>query len=540
MLRKSIAVFISILCLNVHSLQGQTYDQLDEYLEAMAKQKKFIGDVLLAKGEKVVYHKAVGSAGGENMNTTDSQFLIGSITKTFTAIAIMQLAEEGKVSLSDPLSKYLSLFPNSENITVKHLLTHKSGIKSYTELPEMNEWKYNKISPIGIIEKIMDLPLAFEPGSMYSYSNSNYIILGLIIQQVSGMSYPDYLAANIFPKAGMTHSGMEYASAQNLSQGLSPTADGWQIEPKVHPSVPYAAGALYSNSQDMLQFSNAFFSGVFFNQSSTVDRMINFDDGFYGLGVYTEELDGHFFIGHNGGVDGYSSSWKYFEDFDLHMIILSNTFFSETKQVSTAALDAFEGKPVELPKERKVIDLSVEKIKKYEGRYELQRGFDIDVFLQGQKLFARATGQNEFELYAESDTSFFAMVTAIEIDFRIDEKNNEVKGLTLFQGGGEFFAPKAEENEKKVIDLDLADLSAVTGSYELQPGFLLKIFLDHGNLHGQATGQEAFELYPESRSSFFTIGEGIEIEFQFDENGDNESLILYQGGGAYSAKLVAP
>lgn len=517
---------------------GTSFDSLKTYLEEMTEMQKFTGTILLAKGDSVVFFESFGPAvsQGERMNQNDSQYLIGSITKTFTATAIMQLFEENKLSLSDPLSKYVSLFPNAENITIRHLLTHRSGIKSYTDLPDMAEWKYDDLTPAELIEKVMDTRSAFEPGSMYAYSNTNYVLLGMIIEQVSGQDFDKYIKKNILEKASMSDTGMDYDQASNLSQGLTPVDGTWIPENRVNPSIPFSAGGLYSSPEDMLAFSNAFFDGDFFEDQTTLDAMLNFEEGFYGLGVYADQTDDQIYFGHNGGIDGYSSAWKYYKDLDLHMIILSNSFFSENEQVVDAAIHAFLNKPIEFPKKREPVQLEVEKLKKLEGTYEIQRGFNLNVFVEGESLMARATGQNAFELFADNDSSFFAMVSGIEVDFDLDE-SGQAESLTLHQAGTDYRAERLE-GKRKVIELDLAELEILVGTYELQPGFNLDIFLEDGRLYGQATGQNMFELFAESRNQFYSLGTGIEIEFKFDENGETESLILYQGGGSYNAPKI--
>lgn len=535
-MNRIIVIFITVVF--PFCVQGAPYDSLRTYLNRMTEMQKFTGTVLLAKGDSVLFFESFGPAvaQGGRMNQNQSQYLIGSVTKTFTATAIMQLFEEEKLSLSDPLSKYVSLFPNAENITIRHLLTHRSGIKSYTDLPDMAQWKYDNLTPAEVIEKVMDTRPGFEPGSMYAYSNSNYVLLGMIIEQVSGENYDEYIEKHILKKAGMPHTGMDYDKASNLSQGITPANGMWIPETLVNPSIPFSAGGLYSSPEDMLSFSRAFFEGDLFENTTTLDAMLNFEDGFYGLGIYADQTDDQLYFGHNGGIDGYSSAWKYYKDSDLHMVILSNSFFSENEQIADAAIHAFLGKPIEFPEKREPVKLGVEKLKKLEGTYEIQRGFNLNVFLEGESLMARATGQNAFELFADNDSSFFAMVSGIEVDFDLSEEG-QAEALVLHQAGTDYRAERLE-GKRKVIELDLAELEILAGTYELQPGFNLKVFLENGRLYGQATGQNMFELFAESRSEFFSVGTGIEIEFKFDENGEVESLILFQGGGSYNAPKI--
>jgi CubicO group peptidase (beta-lactamase class C family)/uncharacterized protein YneR len=534
-------LFLLLIGIGVSStVSSQDFSTLDPYLDAMVEQKKFIGSVLVAQGDSIVYNKGFGpaSADGSKMNTPESQFLIGSITKTFTAIAIMQLFEEEKLSLSDPLSKYVPLFPQSDQITIRHLLSHKSGIKNYTELPDMNEWKADEISPIRLVEKVMDYPLGFEPGTMFSYSNTNYLLLGMIIEQVTGMDYEKYLQKNILNRAGLSHTGMNQKKAKNLSEGLDLVDDEWQKADIVDVSVPFSAGALYSSTGDMLTFSKAFFNAEFFESKSTYELMTNFDEGSYGLGVYVEQIDEQFFIGHNGGIDGFSSTWHYFYELDLHAIVLSNTMSSRNDEVMDAIIHAQQEKEIAIPKPKEAIALSQEKLETLTGIYELQKGFNLTIFIEEGKLLGQATGQGSIELFAENDSTFFAKVVEIEVIFH-QEGNEKAQALTLYQGGGATKAPRIEES-RTAIKLEVADLEVLEGTYVLQKGFEIRIFTEEEKLMGQATGQDSFELFAENRQDFFTKGLGIEISFVFDEKGETKSLTLFQGGGKYDAEKRLP
>lgn len=536
-MNKLLSSFLILTGLLIGSIgSGQDYSKFDSYLTTLAEQKKFIGSVLVAQGDSLLFHKGFGpaSADGKRMNTPESQFLIGSITKTFTAIAILQLFEKEKLTLSDPLSKYLSLFPNSEKITVRHLLTQRSGIKNYTELPEIQTLMSEEISPLRLIEKIMDYPLAYEPGTMYSYSNTNYLLLGIIIEQVSGLDYEKYLEENVLKPFGLDNTGMNYKKAKRLSEGLLPTAQGWTNARKVDKSVPFSAGALYSSTEDLYAFSKAFFNGAFFENKATYELMTNFDEGFYGMGVFAEQIDEEVFIGHNGDIDGYTANWNYFPDLDLHAIVLANYSGSDNNAVLDAILHAHSGKEITVPKPREVVKLSQDKLERTVGLYQLQKGFNLDIFMEEDRLMAQATGQGSLELFAENDSTFFATVAEIEIIFHFNG-SEPATALTLYQGGGQTRAPRIELN-RKVVKLEKADLEVLAGTYQLQEGFELRIFVEDEKLMAQATGQNSFELFAENRKDFFNQEFGIEISFTFDENGETKSLILYQGGGKFEAE----
>lgn len=525
-----------IMSIFLPALFAQDYSKLDPFMAKMVEDKAFTGTVLFAKGDSIVYHKGFGPAilSGTAPNSIESQYLIGSITKTFTAVGIMQLYEEGKLSLSDPLSKYISLFPNGEKVSIRDLLTHRSGIKNYTELPDLMAWKGEEIKPFSLLDKVMDYPLAFEPGSMHMYSNTNYLLLGIILEQVSGMEYEKYVTSKILKPAGMNHTGINRKKAKQLSEGLSVEDQNWVQADYVDPSVPFSAGNLYSTTGDLYSFSKAFFNAEFFRDKASYELMTNFDEGFYALGIYAEQIDEQVYIGHNGGIDGYSSAWYYFIDLDLHVIILSNSFDSKIDQVADAVIHVHLEKEIEIPQPKIAISLPIKELEQFVGAYQIQRGFDLNIFLDRNSIYAQASGQDAFEIFADSDSSFFAKATDIEIIFQKNQ-SGRAQALTLYQGGGQTVAPRKTE-EVKAIELTLAELEVLEGIYELQAGFDLKVFVENEKLYGQATGQEAFELIPESRKDFFTNGLGIEVSFIFDENGETNKLSLFQGGGKIDAR----
>jgi len=529
-------VFGTICTFFIISSAGQDYNQLDAFLHHLEKENKFTGSVLIAKGDSVVYNKGFGQANAEGTlsNSYESQYLIGSITKTFTAIGILQLFEEGKLSLSDPLSKYFPLFPNAEKITLRHLLMHKSGIKNYTQAPDLMSWKGKELQPFALIEKVIEQPLAFEPGTMHSYSNTNYVLLGMILQQVSETTFEKYVSNFILKPIGLRQTGINRKKAKTLSEGLYLNGSNWSKADYVDPSVPFSAGNLYSSTGDLYKFSKAFFKAKLFKNTSTFELMTNFDEGFYALGIYAEEVDEQIFIGHNGSIDGYSSVWCYFRELDLHVILLSNAMDSSHDDVLDAIVHAHLGEEVVIRQPKEAIDLSVEKLEQYVGIYQIQRGFDIHTFIQNDGLFAQATGQGAFELFPENDSLFFATVTDIEVIFQ-NVQGGKAQKITFFQGGGSTEALRKTE-ELKAITLSLTELKVLEGTYLIQEGFELSVFVENEKLFALATGQEAFQLIPASRQDFFTDGLGIEISFVFDENGESIKLSLYQGGSKIDAE----
>ncbi|MCA1752534.1 MAG: beta-lactamase family protein, partial [Flavobacteriales bacterium] len=308
------------------------YENLNEYLDRMTELKKFTGTVMIATDDKTLFEKATGpaTADGVLMNATNSVYRIGSITKSFTSVLILKSVEAGKMSLDDKLSTWHPEVTNADKVTVRQLLSHTSGNASYTDLPDMAEWKYDDNSVADIIIRFRGLKSEFEPGTRFKYSNSNYFLLGSILEKIYEKPYAEITAAMITEPLGMRQTGVDSeANGVELSTGLSPNIDGWKQVPPVHPTVPYAEGALYSSVSDLHTFSAALFGNRIFAKKATLSDMQTPVIGTYALGLFESEVAGEKALAHNGGIDGYSSTWLYFPERGLHIISLSNSMLSD-------------------------------------------------------------------------------------------------------------------------------------------------------------------------------------------------------------------
>jgi CubicO group peptidase (beta-lactamase class C family) len=230
---------------------------IDQLLNAHYPSDQPGATVLVAKDGKVIFRKAYGLAILDPLtkNTLDHTFRIGSVTKQFTAVAILQLANQNKLKLTDPIRMYLPDYPeHAQAVTIENLLTHTSGIKSYTSIIELRS-AANKAANRSLDERINDfknLPLEFEPGTKYRYSNSGYFLLGIIIEKVSGLSYANYLKKNIIQPLGLnsTYFGDD-APADRMAKGYKQGDNGFQVAEYVHPLLPFSAGALTTSVEDL-------------------------------------------------------------------------------------------------------------------------------------------------------------------------------------------------------------------------------------------------------------------------------------------------
>lgn len=305
----------------------------DAYIKAAGIQ----GSVLLAKGGKVVLAKGYGLANIELdvPNKPETKFRIASITKQFTAAAILQLQENGKLRVTESITKYVVGAPAAWNvITIHHLLTHTSGIPSFTEeSAHQAHMRERAGAPLDFINHFRDRPLEFTPGEKFHYSNPGYFILGAIIEQVSGMKYEDYLRKSIFEPLQMTATGYDWPAAilKDRASGYSNGNGGKQINADfMDMGQPYAAGSLYSTVLDLYKWDRALYTTKVLSQKSLDAAFTpnNFEwaKGIkYGYGWGIEQVHGHKTVGHGGGINGFSTVFRGAIEEDATSIVLSNS-----------------------------------------------------------------------------------------------------------------------------------------------------------------------------------------------------------------------
>jgi CubicO group peptidase (beta-lactamase class C family) len=290
---------------------------------------QFSGAVLVARNGVPVFRQAFGLANREwdIPNTPDTKFRIGSITKQFTATAILQLAEAGKLSVDDPVAKYYSESPPAWNgITIRHLLTHTSGIPSFTSIPHFfDEQARLDRTPEEIIKLTQDKPLEFAPGSKYSYDNTGYVILGYIIEKVSGERYADYIQHHIFDPLGMKSSGYDVSETliPKRAAGYSRDKDQFTNARFISMTEPYAAGSLYATVDDMLTWDQAIYAAKLLTPASLQAMFTDYGHG-YGFGWVIDNQFGHQHIVHAGGINGFITRFDRYPEDKLTVVVFSN------------------------------------------------------------------------------------------------------------------------------------------------------------------------------------------------------------------------
>ena len=310
------------------ALAQDTAARLDQAVQNYVKDKTFMGSVLVAKDDAILLNKGYGMANLEwgIPNAPNTKFRLGSITKQFTAAAILLLEERGKLSTSDPIKKHIPDAPAAwDAITIHHLLTHTAGLHNFTAMPVHRQIRREAQTVDDVVKAFRDEPLDFPVGSKMAYSNSGYLVLGLLIEKLGGGSYAAFVKDNLFAPVGMNDSGYDSNTLviERRASGYTPTKTGIVNAEFVHMSVPHGAGALYSTTEDMLKWERALFGGKVLSAASLKKMQTPALDNYaYGL-VMAPHL-GRARVWHNGGINGFNTSMAYYPETKLTIIVLAN------------------------------------------------------------------------------------------------------------------------------------------------------------------------------------------------------------------------
>lgn len=328
---KLIIVFI-FLCI---FSQAQVFEaKIDSLIQTEFNENEGVGGVfMVAQNGKPIYLKAFGKANVElNINLTpESVFQLGSMTKQFTAISILMLEEQGKLSVNDSISKYISDYPNGNKITIHHLLTHTSGIKDFTKMKTLRDIAQKEMTPKMMVDFFKNEPVDFAPGEKFDYNNSGYFLLGYIIELVSGETYEDFIEKRIFQKIGMENSfyNNDRQVIKNRASGYHKKENGYVNKTIISYSVPFASGSLMSNAADMLKWQNALnqhllLSEKFSKKAFTKYKLNNNEEFTYGYGWHIKEINGIPTREHGGSIFGFKSMGVYIPNKDIYVLGLSN------------------------------------------------------------------------------------------------------------------------------------------------------------------------------------------------------------------------
>jgi CubicO group peptidase (beta-lactamase class C family) len=434
---------------------GDVAAQADATLRALEKLGRFTGAALLARGDVVVHRGAYGQANREYgaPNTPETKFRIGSITKQFTAVAILMLKEEGKLDVSDPISRHLPYSPEAwSDITVHMLLNHTSGIANLTSLPRSQETSARlPLSLREVVETFRESPLEFRSGMEFRYCNSGYILLGDIIERASGMTYEAFLREHIFGPLGMNDSGYDRNGAilPNRASGYRKRNGEWENASYIDMGYPSAAGALYSTVDDLFLWHQALGAGRLVSAEShtrmtTVTPLLST----YGYGVSMGRAHNRRTVHHAGGINGFRANLVRYPDEAACVIVLCNSETTDHSSISATLGAILFGEKYEAPSQTRHV-IAPDTMAQYAGDYEILPGVTLQISAHVDRLIVRC-GNARGEFLPESDTVFGCEENTNGLTFPVGEDSG-IRHLVLREGGVETEARRVAAREDGTI-----------------------------------------------------------------------------------------
>jgi CubicO group peptidase (beta-lactamase class C family) len=446
--------------------------RMDQIVQSYVSGKQFMGSVLVARGDTVLFSKGYGSANLEwgVPVAPNTKFRLGSLTKQFTAASILLLEERGKLSVDDPVKKYMPDAPAAwAKMTIYNVLTHTAGIPNFTSFPDYLSTMGQPATPEKLVARFRDKPLDFEPGEKFNYSNSGYVLLGYLIEKISGESYQSFLQKNIFTPLGMKDSGYDSNSAviERRASGYGASPSGITNAPYIDMTIPFSAGALYSTTEDLLRWEQGLFGGKLLKADSLKKMTTPFKND-YAFGLLVHTVNGHKLIEHDGGVNGFATRLNYFPEDKLVVVGLAN--LGNPAPIVNDLAQVAQGGTVTLTSERKEMTIDPAVLARYTGAYRMAPGADMLVTLEGGQLSSQLTGQPPTPLFAQSETMFFLKVVNAQIEFPATGPQAKAGQVTLHQNGRDMVGTRLDETDFKRLADSAASVAKRVKDQTAAPG----------------------------------------------------------------------
>jgi CubicO group peptidase (beta-lactamase class C family) len=455
--------FFAALLLAGACLAQNIASRMDQVVQSYTSNQQFMGSVLVARDGDVLFSKGYGSADLEwdIPNAPNTKFRLGSITKQFTAASILLLEERGKLSVNDPVKKYLSDAPAAwDKITIFNVLTHTAGIANFTGFPDYPKLEPFPTSAKELVDRFKDKPLEFQPGEKWNYSNSGYVLLGYLIEKITGGSYAKFVADNIFTPLGMKDSGYDSNTAviPHRASGYARGSNGFENAGFIHMSVPFSAGALYSTTEDLLKWEQGLFGGKVLKAGS-LEKMTTPFKNDYAFGLQVETKAGHKIIEHGGGIEGFNTELEYYPDEKLVIVALANMQGPPLAAITSQLASIARGENVTLQSERKEITVDPKILARYVGAYRLGP-VNFLITLDGSQLKSKLANQPVVPIFPQSETMFFAKVVDAQIEFAKMDAQGVPGQLILHQNGRDQPAERLSDAEFRQIQAESTEFDA--------------------------------------------------------------------------------
>lgn len=575
--KKGIFILFLVLISNMCFAQTKV-EKIEELVSTYEEYGKFNGSVLVSDQGKVIYKKGFGMANMEwdIPNKANTKHRLGSITKQFTAMLILQLVAEGKLDLQEPITKYLPDYPKASGdiITTHHLLTHTSGIPNYTSFPKfMQDESRNPYTPEEFVKKFDEKDLDFAPGEKYRYSNSGYFLLGVLVEKLSGKTYEQMLQDKIFAPLNMNNTGFDNHGdiLKNRATGYEKHGKNYVNSRYIDMTIPYAAGSMYSTVEDLYKWDKALYTTKLLSKEYMTKYFKPYVLAFgkahyaYGWAVGYNKIgssnDSIYTISHGGGINGFNTNISRATSDKSLVVLLNNTGGAPLNEMTRAIRGIMYGKDYDMPKksvadavlvviEDKGINAGISyynTIKKTEAYSLSEREMnDVGYQLMGDNKVEEAskvfqliikefpTSSNAYDSFGESLMKLGKNELAIK-NYRksVALNPNNQGGINALKKLGDDVSDLVKE-----IKVSNAVLETYIGKYELQPGFIIAVTREGNQLKTQATGQAVFDIFPKSENEFYLKVVDAQLSFNKNDAGDIDSITLFQGGREIKGRRI--
>lgn len=552
---KNKSPFLAIFCFLfttavVTSAPAQDVDlskMLNQKLKTVTSESTSAVAIMAFRDGKVVVKVAGGMADIERKipATVETKFRIGSITKQFTAMSVIRLAEKGKLSLQDPLSKYFPTLPNAKEITIENLLTHTSGLHCYTAKLDF----YQKVTVAAKPEDVIrffekDLP-DFKPGADFKYCNSGYFLLGEIVAQVSGQSFADYLETEFFKPLGMRNTGVFDNSKppKEMALGYSFLEEKYQIALDWDMSWAGGAGAMYSTVGDLVLWNEALYSGKVISKESLKKATTPFksslgaDTGNYGYGLMIGKQRRTPIISHGGGLQGWTAELAYYPEQKCSIAVLTNAMPCNPELNPEMIARSIANKVLEdvfksVPPPQVDPSIKPSAFPQYIGKYDYGQAV-MQITVENNHIYSTITDQQPLELLPMGKDQFFWKDLEAEITFMRNDKG-EITAAIHSQNGKSFLATRITEK----IAISEKQSDAILGRYQYGPGAIMTFSREGKQLYAQLTGQPKLPIFPVNETTFEWKLVEAKVEFIKDNKGKITAARHSQNGNTFDAPRI--